>query len=219
MRRLMGILVVGLVLGACASGANEEPTVASTADKTTSAELTTTSAPQPTTTTIASTTTIATTTTTVPVNEVGAEKRSGAATVTVMSAVAGPSVTVNTTMARQGSGYDEYADLPAGEGAKFVTIRVRVKNDGQTSMSLTCGLPIVNKLVDVQDREFDAIDELYDVKGNPGCGDSVQPGFTGEVSFVYRVPSDVVVAGWSFRDYELPTSSDGQFVRLVVSGA
>ncbi|MFD5514458.1 hypothetical protein [Streptomyces sp. NPDC127066] len=69
-----------------------------------------------------------------------------------------------------------------------MTLKTMVKNEGKTSMDLTCSLPIANAFVDDQDRRFDTIDDLYDVVGNPECNVQLQPGFKYGMQFVYRVP-------------------------------
>ncbi|MEU4129883.1 hypothetical protein [Streptomyces wuyuanensis] len=41
---------------------------------------------------------------------------------------------------------------------------------------LTCSLPIINALVDDQDRRVDTIDDLSGIPGNPECNEALQPG-------------------------------------------
>lgn len=94
----------------------------------------------------------------------------------------------------------EGGTVSAGDGAKYVIIEALVENNAKTSMDLTCSYPIADKLIDEEGREFDAIEDLYDVPGNPGCNDLLQPGFSSEMKWIYRVPSDAEVVAWSFTD-------------------
>lgn len=75
-----------------------------------------------------------------------------------------------------------------------------VVNNAKVSLDLTCSLPVQTKLVDVQQRNFDAIDDLYKLKGNPECNDQLQPGFEADMTWVYLVPKNASVVGWGFRD-------------------
>jgi hypothetical protein len=58
-----------------------------------------------------------------------------------------------------------------------------------------------SELVDDQDRQFDPIDDLYKLKGNPECNDQLQPGFESDMTWVYRLPSSANVVGWAFQDF------------------
>ena len=57
-----------------------------------------------------------------------------------------------------------------------------------------------NKLVDLAGRQFDSIENLYDVAGNPECNDDLQPGFSANMQWVYRVPAGTKITGWAFAD-------------------
>jgi hypothetical protein len=85
-----------------------------------------------------------------------------------------------------------------------VMVSAHVVNNAQVSLDLTCSLPISTKLVDAQQRNFDAIDYLYKVKGNPECNDQLQPGFESDMTWVYLVPKTASVIGWALRT--TPTS-------------
>lgn len=91
----------------------------------------------------------------------------------------------------------------AGADAKYVILETVVRNETKASMDLTCSLPIVNALIDDQDRRFDTIEDLYNVQGNPECNAQLQPGFKDEMKFVYRVPEDANIVLWEFEEYDL----------------
>ena len=100
-----------------------------------------------------------------------------------------------------GSGYEKYTETPAGDDAKFVVVQTHVVNNAKTSLDLTCSFPVSTKLVDDQERQFDPIDDLYKLEGNPECNDQLQPGFESDMTWVYRVPSTANVVGWAFQDF------------------
>ena len=113
-------------------------------------------------------------------------------------------------------------NTPAGSGAKYVIIHARVQNDAKTGMDLTCSYPIANKLIDDQDREFDAIADLYKILGNPECNADLQPGFAETMIWIYRVPASAHIAGWSFADAtDMSTigTNDSTVIEIAVPGA
>ncbi|MCF7547843.1 hypothetical protein [Pseudonocardia sp. WMMC193] len=61
-------------------------------------------------------------------------------------------------------------------------------------------MPINTKLVDSQQHNFDAIEDLDKLKGNPECNDQLQPGFEADMTWVYLVPQAATVIGWGFQD-------------------
>ncbi|MFK4098920.1 hypothetical protein ACI2L1_02290 [Streptomyces sp. NPDC019531] len=76
-------------------------------------------------------------------------------------------------------------------------------------------LSIVNALIDDQGRRFDAIEDLYDVAGNPECNAQLQPGFKDEMLFVYRVTKDAKIALWEFEEYDLESEPNPTLVDLT----
>jgi hypothetical protein len=135
--------------------------------------------------------------------KVGQEARNGGAVVKVTKVVETDTITL--AGARKSAGAD----------AKYITLKTVVSNEGKASMDLTCSLPIVNALVDDQDRRFGTIEDLYDVAGNPECNAQLQPGFDDKMQFVYRVPEDVVVTMWEFSEYDLENEVTPTLVDLT----
>ncbi|MCC3651686.1 hypothetical protein LIX60_09445 [Streptomyces sp. S07_1.15] len=135
--------------------------------------------------------------------KVGEEARNGGAVVKVTKVVETDAITF------------AGAHKSAGPDAKYVIINTVVSNDGEASMDLTCSLPIVNALIDDQDRHFDTIEDLYDVAGNPECNVQLQPGFDDKMQFVYRVPKDAVVTTWEFSEYDLENEVTPTLVDLT----
>ena len=96
-------------------------------------------------------------------------------------------------------------ERPAGRRAgaflgAHVFVATAGTNNGQQSIDLTCGYPIANKLVDTQGRQYDSIDGLSQIAGNPQCNASVQPGFDFQMTWVYLVPPGATVAEFVFED-------------------
>jgi len=119
---------------------------------------------------------------------------------TVKKATASDTVTLNVTNSRQGSGFEKYDDIAADKGGRFIVVEAEVKNVGKASMDLTCSWPINIKVVDTEVREFDTVDDLYDIKGNPECNAQLQPGFSDNITYAFMVPKDAKVTGLYFQD-------------------
>jgi hypothetical protein len=110
---------------------------------------------------------------------------------------------------------EHYTNTLAGPGAKFVVVTGKVINSAKKSMDLTCGWPIATAVIDDQQRHFDTIDELHNLKGNPECNENLQPGFDSDMTWVYRVPENTKVAGWSFQGVTDLPAGDRQQPTLV----
>jgi hypothetical protein len=145
-------------------------------------------------------TTPSATPTTAPPAQVGQTVTSGGITLTVKDARAVDSILMNESHFRPGSGYEKYTKTAPKEGGRYVTVIAHVVNNAKVSLDLTCSLPVQTKLVDAQARYFDAIDDLYKIKGNPECNDQLQPGFETDMTWAYLVPKGAAVVGWGFRD-------------------
>lgn len=132
--------------------------------------------------------------------EVGDTVTNGGITLTVVGAYVSETIELNESNFRPGSGYEEYTVTEPDAGGKFVVIETHVVNNARVSLDLTCSLPINTVLVDTANREFDAIQDLYKVRGNPECNDQLQPGFESDMTWIYMVPSNATVLGWGFTD-------------------
>lgn len=132
--------------------------------------------------------------------QVGQAVTNGGVTLTVTSAAAVPTIAMNQAMTDNTSPYAKFAAVPPPAGAKYVAVTVHVTNNSQVSMDLTCGYPIANKLVNAQQQQYDAIEDLYKLKGNPKCNNNLQPGFSSDMTYVYAVPATSQIVGWGFAD-------------------
>lgn len=88
----------------------------------------------------------------------------------------------------------------AGADAKYVILETVIRNETKASLDLTCSYPIVNALIDDQDRRFDAIEDLSDIPGNPECNAQLQP-------------AKIVL--WEFEEYDLEADPAPSLVDLT----
>ncbi|WP_143267645.1 hypothetical protein [Amycolatopsis alba] len=127
----------------------------------------------------------------------------GGAQITVKSTRLESFIQLNKTSYRQGSPNAKYTAEPAGTGYKFFVVTTHVRNNGARSMDLTCALPVATRFVDKKGREFDTIDSLYKIKGNPECNTgAIQPEESAEMTWAYRIPDSAAPDKWGFVDVE-----------------
>jgi hypothetical protein len=150
-----------------------------------------------------------------PSAQVGQTVTNKGITLTVKQARAVDSIEMNESNYRAGSGYEKYTKTLPDAGGRFVMVTAHVVNNAQVSLDLTCSLPINTKLIDAQQRNFDAIQDLYKIKGNPECNAQLQPGFEADMTWVYLVPTSASVIGWGFQDTtDLSSTGDFSTVRF-----
>ena len=68
----------------------------------------------------------------------------------------------------------EPVTVKAPQGGHYVFVKTRVSNRAKQALSLTCGQPIIAQLLDQEGATYDPVNSLSLLKGNPGCGDSLQ---------------------------------------------
>lgn len=140
-----------------------------------------------------------------PTPGIGQPVTSGGVTIVVTSASVVPTITMNQTATDPNSSSARFAAVAPPAGAEYVAVSVHVTNQTQASMDLTCSYPIANKLVNAQGQQYDAIEKLYQLKGNPECNAGLQPGFSGDMTYVYAVPVGSKIVGWAFADATDPS--------------
>lgn len=91
-------------------------------------------------------------------------------------------------------------EIRASLGAKLVYARLRLENDGKKSIDIYCRFDFGSALVDKEDRKFDRLPNHYDVAGNIGCNDNLQPGFGTVETIVFEMPSKFEPARLVFWD-------------------
>ena len=132
--------------------------------------------------------------------KVGQKLVNGGVTLTVTKAEIATTIPMNRSGYRAGTQLAKITHEKPEKGGKFLRVDTLIENTSKVSMDLTCSWPVDAKGVDSQEREFDKIDELYDLKGNPACNDGLQPGFKADMSYVYLLPEDADATSFIFRD-------------------
>jgi hypothetical protein len=120
--------------------------------------------------------------------------------VTVESGTTVPSIALNQSGYRPGSGYEIYTDTPAGAGDKYVLVSAHVVNNQAKPLDLSCGATLTTFAKDDQGRDYPSMDQLNKVKGNPQCDEMVEPGQAANMTWVYRAPADAHMVSWQFQD-------------------
>ena len=116
------------------------------------------------------------------------------------------------TISYDETGARRYQAKQPEEGMKWVAATMTVTNNGKHSIDLTCSLPVTIKAVDSQSREFDPIQSLYGVQGNPQCDSQTQPGQSKTVTYVFSVAKDSQIRGFGWYDSE---DFDGDYTMSI----
>ena len=126
---------------------------------------------------------------------------------------------VSTRSARSLQMLDDYGEptrtLRAKQGGRYVVVKTRLTNDAARGIDLTCSYEVDAKLLDAEDRQFDPIDSLYEVPGNPECNEMLQPGFKTTMTWVYLVSPGSDITTFAFVDVTDPDEeAEPAFVTL-----
>ena len=84
-------------------------------------------------------------------------------------------ITVNNTMYESGSGFETWTKRKPRPGGRFVVLDTRIKNTSTESMDITCNWPINLKVFNTESQEFDPVEDLYKLRGNPECNAQLLP--------------------------------------------
>ncbi|MEU3398153.1 DUF4352 domain-containing protein [Streptomyces filamentosus] len=141
----------------------------------------------------------------------GEKAKSSGATVVVKKVRESATVTINDHDS------ETTKTLKAGAEAKYVIVETTVYNDGTESFDPACADGISQGLIDAEGRNFDPIENQYQVKGNEkACsGEEVQPGFKRDAVFVYKVPADARAVQWAFSGSEGRVQDDLAIVTIT----
>lgn len=140
---------------------------------------------------------------------IGATVTNGSAAITINSASEADSISFALE-----SWTDRYEEKLAPVGGKFVVVDTTVENAGKVSMDLTCNFPIVARVIDEADRQFDRIDDIFRVEGNPGCNKNLQPGFSAPMKWVFELPTSATPSLFGFYTPGTQPIDDTKFIRL-----
>lgn len=141
---------------------------------------------------------------------IGSTVANGDASITVVSVTSSDAISFETDSLN-----GQYEQKAAPAGGKFVVVETSVENIGKTSMDLTCNYPIVARVIDSEERQFDRIDYIFRVEGNPGCNKNLQPGFSAPMKWVYELPASATPELFGFITPGTQTIEDAAFVSLV----
>ncbi|MFF0425541.1 DUF4352 domain-containing protein [Streptomyces sp. NPDC004520] len=141
----------------------------------------------------------------------GEKAKSSGATVVVKKVRESATVTINDHDS------ETTKTLKADAEAKYVIVETTVYNDGTESFDPACADGISQGLIDAEGRNFDPIEDQYQVKGNEkACsGEEVQPGFKRDAVFVYKVPADARPVQWAFSGSEGRVQDDLALVTIT----
>lgn len=210
----------GLLLAGCSGTAAEVPQTVSTTVVQTSIVPTTVKATvtqTATSTTTATETETATVTVTTSSSEPEPTGQSDAVAVGKLAVSGGINITVKSFKVVESYEVD-YNDEPSPatprQGGKFIAVTGTVLNKTKAGIDLTCSFPIDARLADSTDANYEPIDELYKIAGNPECNDSLQPGFDDEMTWIFEVPTSAKITTFGFREVDL--SSDEEFPFAIV---
>jgi hypothetical protein len=134
--------------------------------------------------------------------KVGDVATNGGIQIKVVSAVASPTVTQNTSNYRSGSGSETYEDVPAQSGGRYVVVKAVVTNNGKAPIDLTCSYPIDIKVFNSSSQVYSPIENIYKIKDNPECNAQLQPGFESNMTWAFLVPAKSTIVGAAFSEVD-----------------
>lgn len=133
---------------------------------------------------------------------VGDVVTNGGIQIKVTSAVASPTVSLNTSHYRSGTGMETYENVPAQAGGKYVIVESIVTNNAKAPIDLTCGYPIDFKVFNSSSQVYSPIEDLSKIKGNPECNAQLQPGFESVMTWAFLVPAASTIDGAVFSEVD-----------------
>lgn len=138
----------------------------------------------------------------ITVAEIGETATNGGIQIKVKKAVAAPTVTLNTSDYRAGSGYETYENVPAQAGGRYIIVDAVVTNNAKAPIDLTCSFPIDIKLFNMSSQVFSPIEDVRKIKGNPECNAQLQPGFESAMTWAFLVPAKSTILGTVFSEVD-----------------
>jgi hypothetical protein len=139
---------------------------------------------------------------TITVAQIGAVATNGGIQIKVTSAVASPTVTLNTSNYRSGTGMETYESVPAQAGGRYIVVNAVVTNNGKAPIDLTCSYPIDIKVFNAASQVYSPIEDLRKIKDNPECNAQLQPGFESLMTWAFLVPAKSTISGAAFSEVD-----------------
>jgi hypothetical protein len=215
MRLLAAIFVLTLpiAIAACGSAATQTVTVASTVTEIQTVTVPVGSLPED--------TAPASTPAGPPANPKGTRPaggvgKSGGITLRVLSAH--PSKTLHYVGGTQEAGVTPDGNpvtKKAPQGGHYEYVRTRLTNHTSKGIDLTCGAPVTATVTDDAGDDFDAVQGLDEIQGNPSCNVNLEPGFQHRMTWVFLLPRGAHATSFSFTDTtDFNVTNDSARIRL-----
>jgi len=107
----------------------------------------------------------------------------------------------------------------APQRGHYVYVKTRVSNSAQVGLDLTCGFPMEVALVDAQSKQYEPIDGLEQIAGNPACNAELQPSFKDRITWIFLVSPRTQVDSFAFADTtDLEDPAEPAQIALEVRG-
>jgi hypothetical protein len=142
----------------------------------------------------------------VTIAQIGDVAVNGGIQIKATSVVASPTVTLNTSNYRSGSGYETYEDVPAQSGGKYIIVTSVVTNNSKAPIDLTCSFPIDIKTFNAASQVYSPIEDNRKIKENPECNAQLQPGFESPMTWAFMVPEKTTILGAAFSEVDFSAS-------------
>jgi|GEM_PF-5414435 len=85
-------------------------------------------------------------------------------------------------------------------GGKLVVAYVDFLNDRKESVDIYCDFHLGTALYDSDGRRFDHVPALYEIVGNTGCNERIQPGFGSSEAIAFEIPAGATPVAVVFWD-------------------
>lgn len=121
--------------------------------------------------------------------------RPSSAVITIKDFRKADTIEVNTTTYQSGSGFETWTQQKTQSGGTFVVLDTRVKDNATESLDLTCSFPIDIKVFNAEFQEYEPVQNLYEMRGNPECNAQLQPGFASEITYAVMVHKQSKIIG------------------------
>lgn len=142
----------------------------------------------------------------IKIAQIGDVAVNGGIKIQVTSAVASPTVTLNTSRYRSGTGSETYEDVPAQSGGKYIIVTSVVTNNSKAPIDLTCSFPIDIKTFNTDSQVYSPIEDNRKIKDNPECNSQLQPGFDSPMIWAFMVPDKTTILGAAFSEVDFSAS-------------
>lgn len=201
-----------MTLTACAPGSSSDQTAAAepAANVATSATSTpaaaTTSEPQPT----------PTPTPSLKIYKLNESADHEGLVIRVTAAKVSHTLLMNTSQYRPDTDMAKFEEVPAKAGASYFVLTTQVTNNTKKGLDLTCGGPVQISIYNDKEQEYSPVDDLYQIKGNPECNSSLDPGFSAPMTWAFLIPagSKMIAAGfYNINDFAA-VNRDPTFIAL-----